>query len=1092
MDSYASSDQPFIPSNKFYPPHVNQAQSLLREAILENKLSGREQQKKVIILEAQAGQGKTTLASQFLTVNNIDFTWYQMGPEDSDPFFLLSALTTSLSRKLPNFASPKLASTLNAGSAGPLDLIRCAEMLLVNIREHVQSDLYLVFDDLHLIDESALTHQLFAHIIDNSPPQLHFLLITRHPLTIKAKTIRNGNEVAYLNTFDLALNDLEIETLYNSVLGRTISRQDAMRIQKMTNGWIMGIILASHPISGRPKFWLDNDADSISTCNKTGHMLDYFEEEIFAQIPEQLHLPFLKLSFLQEIPVDLGTIICDLVDLGDLLDELTRENYFIYHLDDNRQTYRFHHFFQEFLQQRARQRLTAAEIAEIYSREASYYLDLDQTEKALICYKNGSDYGAMETILKDRGMDLIVRNRTLSILNLLRTIPDETLHQHRWLTLYAGLLRIDYIPQTTLPFFQLVQKQFADHGEDGGELIALSQMIYYHFVISGKYKVGAELLSRTETLLERNKNTLPIPIVIVAARNLASGYCFFVADMDKARHYITLATTLSTRHDIRNFTASSRFILGYIELLCGNRAKYLREAEACFSMFHDPLVGESNRLTMRVMNLCYLSMTGDHLNYQLQQQALQQSIDQNVVDQTVAAPYLYIWGSSALFSIGQTQQALELLDRGSNITTTAASAHMNSQVLQWQAFGLAISGDKGLAEEKIKVAGQLREAAGGPFYESFHYIMAGAVFTRTGEFHLAEEHLLKGQALAKKIPSTYLIMCALFNLSYCRLLAHGTDSALADLEAGLSCMKINGYNHFWSWEPEMMAKLLAQAVERDIETSFAQDLARSRLHVNFGEDGTPIPLLKFTLMDHFEISMAGKVVLPAKDLTPFQRELLGLLITAKGQRIPQEKIQLELWPDSSPDNARKSFDTLLTRLRKIISPHLSLPIKTYLSLQKSILCLTNYSIDALQFMEDSRTGLAHSKNSDWWQAYNSFQSALSLWKGAMPEDTFQSEQIFRFNDTLASLLSEIGMVWATNLAKSGQTEEAVSLLERVLRINYLDEDLTILLYQLYHKNNQPLSANETLGRYRKALIRAEYTEEEAESYIADIMASMIN
>ena len=67
-------------------------------------------------------------------------------------------------------------------------------------------------------------------------------------------------------------------------------------------------------------------------------------------------------------------------------------------------------------------------------------------------------------------------------------------------------------------------------------------------------------------------------------------------------------------------------------------------------------------------------------------------------------------------------------------------------------------------------------------------------------------------------------------------------------------------------------------------------------------------------MDNFELSMSGKVLLQSKDLTPFQRELLGLLITAKGQRIPQEKIQLELWPESTPENARKSFDTLLDQI----------------------------------------------------------------------------------------------------------------------------------------------------------------------------------
>ena len=94
------------------------------------------------------------------------------------------------------------------------------------------------------------------------------------------------------------------------------------------------------------------------------------------------------------------------------------------------------------------------------------------------------------------------------------------------------------------------------------------------------------------------------------------------------------------------------------------------------------LVGESNRLTMRVINLCYLSMSGDHSNFKIQQEALQQAVAKTVVEQTVAAPDLFVWGSSAYFSIGQPQEALELLERGSGVTAT--TDHMHSQLLQWK------------------------------------------------------------------------------------------------------------------------------------------------------------------------------------------------------------------------------------------------------------------------------------------------------------------------------------------------------------------------------------------------------------------------
>ncbi len=1078
--------QYILPSNKFYPPQIDQSQSLIRSDLLQAKFPNQRHNKKVIIIEAQAGQGKTTIAYQFLKHYDNIYIWYQVDPDDSDPVLLLSSLLTNLCINLPDFASPQLTNILNGSSVGPLDLTRCANILLQDLDNYLKEDIYLVFDDLHRIEFGALTNKLLEHLLDTSPPKVHFVFISRQPLEIKGTTIRNGSQIAYLSTTDLALGNQDIENLYTSVLKKEITRQDAIKIQKVTNGWIMGILLASHPISGRSSYWLDSATDTINIAPQTGHMLDYFQEEIFAQIPKSLHEIFLKFSFLQEIPADLAAEISGMDNFGTILSDMTRENYFIYNLDDRQHVFRFHHFFQEFLQQRARARFSETEIRAVFNAEAHYYQRQDITEKALTCYKNGGDFSAMEDILREKGMDLIAKNKTFTILNLLRSIPDEILFKHRWLTLYAGLLRVDFVPQTTLPFWDAARVLFAEANENIGELIALSQTIYFHFVISGEYNKGAELLPRTKALLENNKETLPVPIIIMASRNLASGYCFFKGEMEKARHYIHEASTLASRTNIRNFTASTRFIQGYIELFSGNRAKYLREAEICFSLANDPLVGESNRLTLRVINLCYLSMTGDYQNFSTHQLALQKFIDQTVVDQTVAAPYLYVWGSSNLFSLGRPQQALELIEKGLHITSTASTDHMYSQLLQWKSFGLALTGYNDKAEEFIAQAANLREKAGGPFYIAFHNILAGAVYTRTKNFDKAIICLEKGLAIAQTIPSTYLTICALFNLSHLKYESESSESALDDLETALSLLKINGYNHFWTWEPAMMTKLLSLAVKRDLEKSFAQSLAKDRLNINFSDDGRPISLLKFRLMDSFELSMSGKVLLQSKDLTPFQRELLGLLITAKGQRIPQEKIQLELWPESSPENARKSFDTLLTRLRKLLSPYLPIPVKNYLYLQKGILCLTNYQIDALQFLETARTGLTHSRNGDWWQAHNSFQTALSLWQGAMPEDTFRSEQVLAFNDALANLMIETGSIWATYLAEAGRLEEAIAILERILLVNYLEEKLTILLYKFYCQNHNHLKAREILERYQNALLKADYTEEEVASFIDEI------
>lgn len=1076
------------PSNKFYPPHIDESQSLLRTRLITTLLPAKITAKKLIVIEAQAGQGKTTLASQFLDFNHFDFVWYQIGLEDSDPFNVLSSLLLSLNSKFPEFNSHQLSSILSEGQVGPLDIQRCANILLHDIDICFSRDICIVFDDIHLIAQNALTNGLLEYLFETSPPKLHFLLISRHPLEFKCKILRNRQAVCYLKTEDLALTHSEIETLFNTILNQEISRQEAEEIHRITSGWIMGIILASHPISGRGKFW-QTAVNPVHSCSpEQGHMLEYFQAEIFDQIPGMLHIPFLKLAMLGEIPVDLAQIVTGIPDIETILAKMARSNFFVYQLDNQQHTFRFHHFFQEFLQLRAKNHLSQRDIEHIHICEADYYLKKEMIDKAMLCYLKACDYKMMEQILKEKGMGLIARNKTLSILALLQSIPETTLFQYSWLTLYAGLLRIDYIPQTTLPFFDAARASFIETGEDIGEIISLSQTIYFHFVISGLYNFGAKLLPRTEELLLKNEDTLPVPVKIMAARNLASGLCFFNAEMEKARKYISMASNLAGRHDLRNFTASSRFIQGYIELLSGNRAKFLKEAEICFSLLNDPLVGMSNKLTIRIMYLCYLSMAGDHLNFSAEQQTIRASIDQKVVEQTVAAPYLYIWGSSSLFSLGKTEMAMELLNKGIGVTSTATSDHMHSQILQWQAFGHALLGEHQDALHCITQSTQLRSKAGGPFYIAFNAIMAGAVYTRLGMPEPAESALERGLTIAKSIPSTFLLICAYLNRSYHKLCSAGPSAAQGDLRAGLGLMKRYEFKHFWTWEPSMMIRLLSLAVQQDVEKNFARQIAQERFDVTFTDSGEIIPLLHFSLLDNFEISIGCQTLFQASDFTPSQRELLGLLLSTKGQRISQERVQLEFWANSPPENARTNFDSLLTRLRRELATGIALPVTTYFPLQKGILELKYSIIDAVQFIQAASIGLQHSRNNEWWQAGNAFRTAISLWKGLWPEESFGNEQTLAFTDQLINKLISITLTWAENMAKTGQAGEAINLLEQTLQSHFRDERLIGLLYSLYLKTHNHLKARQTLERYRTALEKLDCTTEEVEELLAEIVA----
>ncbi len=1079
-----------IPSNKFYAPRIDDASSLFRSDLINKTLAACSHNKKIIVIEAQAGQGKSTLAAQYLKHHHLRFAWYQVGPEDADPVLLLSALIANLCKRLPGFESPQLAQILHRGEIGPLDIRRCTNILLGDLDRFLAGDFTLVFDDVHLVEEAPLTNSFLDHLLDTSPPHLHFLLTSRRPLVLRSKTLRFSTDVCYLNNDNLRLSAREVEHLFNRVLHQQISSREAREIQQRTGGWIMGILLAAYPMPGKGAVpggsW--NSSRRLPASLTARQMLNYFRDEILIHIPAAMHGPLLRISFLDEIPVELAIRITGRQEMGQALTDMMLANFFVYPLDDNHTVFRFHHLFQEFLQYQARTTMATDEINRVHRQAAQYYLKKGFTEKALACHRAEGNLEAMEKILRREGLHLMARNRTVTLLTLLQSVPEQELLRHPWLALFAGLVFSEFFPRNILPLLEAAREQFAKQGEESGELLALAHTIYFHFVVSGLYHTGSLLLRRAEELFRRRQQELPIHASIMVARNLAAGYCFFISDMVQAREYAELARDLSTSHNIRNSLASTLFVCGYAEAMTGQPSRALQEIEQTYGLLHDPFVGTSNKLSLRVLHLNYLAQFGDHINFERQQRMLRDSVDPQVVQQTFAHPYLYIWGCACLVGMGEFRKGADLLQQGNRLSQPFATPHMHSQLLQWQAYIHALEGRHKDARADIREAARLRAEAGGRFYEIFHNIIAGATHARLGDHDQAETLLTAGINKAEEMPSAYLLAAGLLHRAWLRLQEQDLDNMRQDLARGLALMEDNGFTYFWSWEPGFTRDLLvhARAMTR---SDFADRLARERLEFFFDSSSTPCPLVSISMLGGFRITHGSRVLFTADDFTPAQRHMLSLLMASNGQQISQEAIQAELWPDSPSDKARSKLDTLVMRLRRVLATALPAPAKNYLVMQRGILSLKNCRIDGEEFSRLVHRGLALAREEKYWLADNAFHRALVLWKGAPDADDLFSSRMDEYSDRLLALLTRMGHSWAVALAESDRTAEAIEVLDKVLSFNRMEDHLIALLYTLYLRTGNMLKARELLSQYRQTLADQGYPEDEVDDLVFRITSS---
>jgi len=395
--------------------------------------------RKLTLVSAPAGFGKTTLVSEWVRHCNRPVAWFSLDPHDNDLPRFLTYLIAALQRIDGNLGVDIMAA-LGASQSPEI-----APLLtrLVNEIEVIQEESILVLDDYHLIDSKSV-NEVLNFLIEHLPPSMHLVIAGRADPPLPISRLRVQGEVNEIRTPDLRFTETEVNTLLNDLMGFDLSPEDIAILERRTEGWVASIQLAVLSMHGR-----DDWHEFISDFSGSHRfVIDYLVDEVIAHQTKDVQAFLRQTSILEQFCTPLCDAVVSEKGIGSkgIIDYLDHSNLFLIPLDDRREWYRYHHLFGDFLEQRLRDK-EPERISELHSRASQWYETEGMVDDAIRHALAAGKMDRAARLVDGIAASLIVRKESNKLLKLVELLAVDRCQNypvlciyHAWALLFLGQL----------------------------------------------------------------------------------------------------------------------------------------------------------------------------------------------------------------------------------------------------------------------------------------------------------------------------------------------------------------------------------------------------------------------------------------------------------------------------------------------------------------------------------------------------------------------------------------------------------------------------------------------------------------------------
>ena len=414
--------------------------------------------RKLTLVSAPAGYGKTTLIRQWLEGSSYPIAWLSLDENDKDPAIFLTYFIAAIRTFKPD-AGKDVLSSLEAPQRPHPDYLSST---IIHELTNYPEPYLVVLDDYHNIDSSEI-HQMMEMLITYMQPEMHLVMISRRDFPFPLVCLRVGQEMTEIRLNELRFSLREEAEYLVQATEKELNEETLTILDRRTEGWIAALRLVAIALRN------EKDPDEYVRSFKGSHrnLMDYLASEVISHQQTEVQEFLFKTSILDRFcaPICAEMTTNSINRCQKIIEELEQENLFIIPLDEERGWYRYHQLFREMLLHRKRAIFEHTEVTGLHQSAAQWFGEHGFIHEAIRHFLAAEDIKSAIDLINQHRHKLLDQSGWRELESWLRLIPQAKLRSDPSLLVAQSWMLLHTLNlEEMIRYLQTTEEQLDNNG----------------------------------------------------------------------------------------------------------------------------------------------------------------------------------------------------------------------------------------------------------------------------------------------------------------------------------------------------------------------------------------------------------------------------------------------------------------------------------------------------------------------------------------------------------------------------------------------------------------------------------------------------